>query len=47
MFYLGGCSNIREKTYLASNIIIGMNAAVVTNLISPGVYVGVPAKKIK
>ena len=45
--YLGGCSNIREKTYLASNIIIGMNAAVVTNLISPGVYVGVPAKKIK
>jgi UDP-3-O-[3-hydroxymyristoyl] glucosamine N-acyltransferase len=44
--YLGSCSNIREKIYITSDIIIGMNAAVVTNLISPGVYVGVPAKKL-
>ena len=44
--YLGSCSNIKEKIYIASDITIGMNAAVVTNLISPGVYVGVPAKKL-
>ena len=45
--YLGSCSNIREKINIASNILIGMNAAVVTNLTTPGTYVGVPAKKSK
>jgi sugar O-acyltransferase (sialic acid O-acetyltransferase NeuD family) len=45
--YLGSCSNIREKIKITSNITIGMNAAVVKNLTEFGIYVGVPAKKIK
>ena len=43
--YLGSCSNIREKINITSDVLIGMNAAVVTNLTESGVYVGVPAKK--
>ena len=45
--YLGSCSNIREKINITSNIVIGMNAAVVKNLTESGVYVGVPVKKIR
>ena len=45
--YLGSCSNIREKIKITSNIVVGMNAAVVKNITKKGVYVGVPAKKIK
>ena len=44
--YLGSCSNIREKINISSDILIGMNAAVVSHLTTPGVYVGVPAKKL-
>ena len=45
--YLGSCSNIREKIKIVANTTIGMNAAVVKNITESGVYVGVPAKKIK
>lgn len=45
--YFGSCSNVREKTTILDDIIIGMNAAVVKNIFEPGTYVGVPAKKIK
>ena len=45
--YLGSCANIREKINIIDNTIIGMNAAVVKNIIESGTYVGVPAKKIK
>lgn len=45
--YIGSCSNIREKIKIIANTTIGMNAAVVKNITESGVYVGVPAKKIK
>lgn len=45
--YLGSCANIREKINIIDNTTIGMNAAVVKNITESGVYVGVPAKKIK
>ena len=45
--YLGSCSNVREKIYINSNVIVGMNAAVVKDINKSGTYVGVPAKKIK
>ena len=45
--YIGSCSNIREKTKIIANTTIGMNAAVVKNITESGVYIGVPAKKIK
>jgi sugar O-acyltransferase (sialic acid O-acetyltransferase NeuD family) len=45
--YLGSCSNIREKINITSDVLIGMNAAVVKDITESGTYVGVPTKKIK
>jgi sugar O-acyltransferase (sialic acid O-acetyltransferase NeuD family) len=45
--YMGSCSNIREKIEVCSSVTIGMNSAVVKNIKEPGIYVGVPSKKIK
>jgi sugar O-acyltransferase (sialic acid O-acetyltransferase NeuD family) len=45
--YLGSCSNIREKINITSDVLIGMNAAVVKDITESGTYVGVPAKKLK
>lgn len=44
--YLGSGSNIREKIKICNDVIIGMNAAVVKDITEPGIYVGVPAKKL-
>ena len=44
--YLGSCSNVKEKINIHDNILVGMNAAVVTNLIEENIYIGVPAKKL-
>jgi len=44
--YIGSCSNIREKIQITSDCVIGMNGAVVKNILEPGTYVGVPCKKI-
>jgi sugar O-acyltransferase (sialic acid O-acetyltransferase NeuD family) len=44
--YIGSCSNIREKINISNDVIIGMNAAVVKHINSPGIYVGVPSKKL-
>ena len=45
--YLGSCSNIREKINITSDVLIGMNAAVVKDITENGTYVGVPVKKLK
>ena len=45
--YLGSCSNVREKINVNSNVVIGMNAAVVKDIEESGTYIGVPAKKLK
>lgn len=45
--YMGNNSSIREKTKVCNNTTIGMNAAVVKDITEPGVYVGVPSRKIK
>jgi len=44
--YMGSCSNIREKITICSDVIIGMNAAVVKNIEESGIYIGVPSKKL-
>ncbi len=44
--YLGTNSSIRENIKIGNDIIIGLNAGVVKNIKYPGVYVGVPCKKI-
>jgi len=45
--YLGTKSCIREKTKICENVILGMNAGVVSDIVESGVYVGTPAKRIK
>jgi sugar O-acyltransferase (sialic acid O-acetyltransferase NeuD family) len=45
--YLGSCANIRERISICDDVLIGMNSAVVKNITSSGIYVGVPSKKIK
>lgn len=47
LVYMGNNSSIREKLSVHSLSTIGMNSAVVKNVEESGVYVGVPAKKIK
>jgi sugar O-acyltransferase (sialic acid O-acetyltransferase NeuD family) len=47
MVYMGTNSSIKEKISVHSLTTIGSNAAVVKHIEIPGVYVGVPAKKIK
>ena len=44
--YLGTNSSVREKIEISNNITIGLNAGVVKSIYEPGVYVGVPAKKL-
>jgi sugar O-acyltransferase (sialic acid O-acetyltransferase NeuD family) len=44
---IGTNSAIREKTIIADDITLGLNAGVVGNLVEHGVYVGTPARRIK
>jgi sugar O-acyltransferase (sialic acid O-acetyltransferase NeuD family) len=44
--YIGTNASIKQKISIHSLSIVGMNAAVVKNINEPGVYVGIPAKKI-
>jgi sugar O-acyltransferase (sialic acid O-acetyltransferase NeuD family) len=46
LVYLGTNSSIKEKILIHSLTIIGLNSGVVKNINEPGVYGGVPAKKI-
>jgi serine acetyltransferase len=41
---MGTNSSIREKIHVCSNVTIGSNATVVKNIITGGIYVGVPGK---
>jgi sugar O-acyltransferase (sialic acid O-acetyltransferase NeuD family) len=45
--YIGTNASVKEKISIHSLTIIGLNAAVVKNIEGPGIYVGVPVKKIK
>jgi sugar O-acyltransferase (sialic acid O-acetyltransferase NeuD family) len=45
--YMGTNSSIKEKTFIHSLSTIGMNGCVIKNIEQPGIYGGVPIKKIK
>jgi len=45
--YFGTNSSVREKISICDNVVVGLNAGVVKNITESGIYVGVPAKKIK
>jgi sugar O-acyltransferase (sialic acid O-acetyltransferase NeuD family) len=47
MVYMGTNSSIKEKLSIHSSSTIGMNSCVVKPIEESGVYVGIPAKKIK
>lgn len=44
--YFGTNASVREKIIICDNVTIGLNAGVVKNIVEPGTYVGVPAKKL-
>jgi UDP-3-O-[3-hydroxymyristoyl] glucosamine N-acyltransferase len=45
--YLGTNSSVREKINISDNVLVGLNSGIVSNINESGVYVGLPAKKIK
>ena len=45
--YMGTNSSINEKIHINSNVIIGSNGVVVKNINESGIYVGIPATKLK
>lgn len=45
--YCGTNSSIKEKINICDDVTIGLNAGVVKDITEAGIYVGVPAKKIK
>ena len=45
--YLGTNSSIKEKIHITSDVKIGANACVVKDIVTSGVYVGVPTKFLK
>ena len=45
--YIGTNASIKQKISICDYTVIGLNAGVFKNITEPGVYVGVPSKKIK
>ena len=45
--YIGAGTILREKIKISNDIMTGINSAVVKNLTKKGLYVGIPAKRVK
>ena len=45
--YLGTNASIKEKINICDDVTIGLNAGVVKNITEPGIYIGVPSKKMR
>ena len=45
--YFGTRSCVKQKLKICNDVVIGMNAGVVKDIVEPGTYVGTPAVKIK
>jgi len=45
--FLGTNSSLREKLNVTDGVTIGMGAIVVKNIEEPGIYIGIPARKMK
>jgi sugar O-acyltransferase (sialic acid O-acetyltransferase NeuD family) len=46
-FYLGTNASVKEKITICDNVKIGLNSGVIRDILTPGVYVGCPARRIK
>lgn len=44
---IGAGATIKERVEICDNVVIGAGAVVVKSIVEPGVYAGVPAKRIK
>lgn len=44
--YLGAGSVVRDRVRICHDVVVGIGAAVVSDLVEPGTYVGVPARKV-
>ena len=44
-FYLGAGSVVRDRVRICSDVVVGIGAAVVGDVVEPGMYVGIPARK--
>lgn len=44
-FYLGAGSVVRDRVRICADVVVGMGAVVVGDLVEPGTYVGVPARR--
>jgi sugar O-acyltransferase (sialic acid O-acetyltransferase NeuD family) len=44
--YMGTNSSIREKLEICNDVTVGLNSGIVKNIKEPGIYVGLPAKKL-
>ena len=45
--YLGTNSSVKEKLNICNGVTIGLSSGVIKHIQEPGVYAGVPVKKIK
>ena len=45
--YFGTNASSKQKIRVVDDVIVGLNAGVVTNLLEPGTYVGTPARRMK
>lgn len=44
--YLGTQASVRDQISIADNVVIGMGGVVIKNIDEPGIYTGVPVKKM-
>lgn len=45
--FIGAGAIIKDQISIADNVILGAGAVAVSNIVEPGIYVGIPAKKMK
>jgi len=45
--FMGAGTTVRDYMNICSDVTVGVGAAIVKNITEPGIYVGVPANKIK
>ena len=47
MTHVGARATIRNRVIITSEVVIGMGATVVGDILEKGTYIGTPAKKIE
>ena len=45
--FIGAGAIVKDQVCITNNVILGAGAVVIKDIVEPGVYIGIPAKKIK